>query len=251
MKYRLSEEINPKDIPHIEPFQVFEKMRKCKKTKNNQKSKIMIFSQHKKLDFMPEMQLIQDENIEVVEEMKIVGFMLRSDLKTCSNTRYIIKKAYSRMWIIRRLKALGASRSRLLDVLQKQVLSTLQLAVPAWDCFLTSQERTDLQRVLRTGLRVIWAQDYVSFEQTIKDSKLKTLQQIRDKIVNKFLRKSVSHAKFRNWFSENQQPQVNTRSESRTKYKPVSARTAAYQKSAIPTLTAIANRLTNQVWDPI
>ena len=61
----------------------------------------------------------------------------------------VIGKAYKRMWIIRRLKALGASRSCLLDVLQKQVLSVLQLAVPAWDCFLTCQERTYLERVLK------------------------------------------------------------------------------------------------------
>ena len=74
---------------------------------------------------------------------------------TCSNTEYIVKKAYARMWIVRRLKMLGASRQRLVDVLQKQVLSVLLLAVPAWDCLLTAQERTDIERVLRTGLRII------------------------------------------------------------------------------------------------
>ena len=95
------------------------------------------------------------KHIEVVEEMKIVGFQLRSDLKTISNTRYIIKKAYSRMWILRRLKDLGAKRHRLIDVLQNQVLSVLTLGVPAWDCMLTEQERTDLLRVLKTGLRII------------------------------------------------------------------------------------------------
>ena len=100
---------------------------------NQEKTKIMLFSRQKKYDFLPELQLIPNRNIEVVEEMKIVGVIVRSDLKTCSNTKYIIKKAYSRMWIIRRLKALGATRARLIDVLQKQVLSTLQLAILAWD----------------------------------------------------------------------------------------------------------------------
>ena len=96
---------------------------------NHQKTKIMLFSRHIKYDFVPELQLIENQNIEVVEEMKIVGFVLRSDLKTCSNTSYIVKKAYGRMWILRRLKALGASRTRLLDVLQKQILSVLNLGV--------------------------------------------------------------------------------------------------------------------------
>ena len=81
------------------------------------------------------------------------------------------------MWIIRRLKSLGASRARLLDVLQKQVLSVLHLAVPAWDCFLTCQERADLERVLKTGLRIIWGSEYTTFEQALLASNLSSLQE--------------------------------------------------------------------------
>ena len=88
------------------------------------------------------------------------GFVLRSDMKTLSNTEYIVKKAYARMWIVRRLKVLGASRTRLRDVLQKQVLGVLQLALPAWEWLLTAQERIDIECVLRTGLIIIWGEDY-------------------------------------------------------------------------------------------
>ena len=135
---------------------------------NHQKTKVLLFSRHRKYDFLPEIQLIPNENIEVVEEMKIVEFILRSDMKTCSNTEYIVKKAYARMWIVRRLKMLGASRQRLVDVLQKQVLSVLLLAVLAWDCLLTAQERTDIERVLRTGLRIIWGEDLCPLIKSLK-----------------------------------------------------------------------------------
>ena len=77
--------------------------KKDKMSVNHQRTKVMLFTRHKNLDFVPELQLIEGQTIEVVEEMKIVGYMLRSDLKTCSNTAMIIKKAYGRMWIIRRL----------------------------------------------------------------------------------------------------------------------------------------------------
>ena len=130
---------------------------------NHLKTKVMVFPRHRKYDFLPEMQLIPNTNIEVVEETKIVGFILRSDLKTTSNTNYNIGMAYRRMWIICGLKALGDSRARLLDVLQKHVLSVLHLAVTAWDCFLTCQER-----VLKTGLRIIWGNDYTTYEQIFK-----------------------------------------------------------------------------------
>ena len=67
------------------------------------------------------------------------------------------------------------------------MLSVLQLAVPAWDCLLTAQERTDIERVLRTGLRIIWGEDYLSFDQVLLESKLKTMQQTRDNIVQKLV----------------------------------------------------------------
>ena len=208
---------------------------------NHQKTKIMLFSRHKKYDFVTELQLIENQNIEVVEEMKIVGYILRSDLKTCSNTAYIVKKAYGRMWILRRLKALGASRNRLLDVLQKQVLSTLNLGVPAWDCLLTEQEKVDIERVLKTGLKIIWGRHYTTFEDVIREANLKTLRQVREKIIKKFLSKSKKHKKFCKWFVENTAPTVNTRAPNRTKYKPVFAKKAFFKNSPIPVLTSMAN----------
>ena len=179
-----------------------------------------------------------------MEEIKIVGYILRSDLKTCSNTEFIIKKAYGRMWILRRLKALGATRIRLLDVLQKQILSVLNLGVPAWDSLLTEQEKEDFERVLKTGLKIIWGKDYSTFDTVIKESQISTMRQVREKIVKKFVRKTIKHNKFKRWFSEHNSGGMNTRTGNRAKFKTVPARKAFFQKSPIPTITNIANLLT-------
>ena len=173
--------------------------------------------------------------------MKIVGFILRSDLKTSSNTAYIVKKAYGRLWILRRLKALGASRTRLLDVLQKQILSVLNLGVPAWDCLLTEQEKVDLERVLKTGLKIIWGQHYTTSQEVFREANVKTLAQVRENIVKKFVKKSRKHKKFSRWFVKNTAPMVSTRAPNRTQYKPVYAKKAFYKKSPIPVLTSMAN----------
>ena len=79
------------------------------------------------------------------------------------------ENAYSLMWMIRRLKALDATRHHLLNVFQNQVLSVLTLRVPIWDCLLTEQERTDLSRdrVLKTGLHIIWGADYTTFKEML------------------------------------------------------------------------------------
>ena len=56
---------------------------------------------------MPELYLTPGNQLEVVEKMKLVGYQLRSDLKTVPNTQYIVKRAWKRMWAVRRLKSLG------------------------------------------------------------------------------------------------------------------------------------------------
>ena len=228
----------------LDSLNLYAKKRKI--SVNHQKTKVMLFARHNKFDFVPELQLIENQNIEVVEEMKIVGYMLRSDLKTCSNTAMIIKKAYGRMWIIRRLKALGASRARLIDVLQKQVLSVLNLGVPAWDCMLTEEEKDAFERVLKTGLKIIWGQYYTSFNEVLTEGKIRTMRQVRSRIVKKFVRKTIKHSKFQKWFMEDNSVRINTRAGNRKKFKPVLARRAFYQNSPIPTLTNIANTMTTQ-----
>ena len=66
--------------------------------------------------------------------------MLRSDFKTSFNTKYIVKKAYGRLWLIQRLKKIGSNKCELLDVLRKEVLSRLTLAIPYWDSLLPERE---------------------------------------------------------------------------------------------------------------
>ena len=67
------------------------------------------------------------------------------------------------------------------------------------------------------------------------------MKQVREKIVYKFLRKTIKHIKFRKWFAEDTSRRINTRAGNRTRFKPVPARKQFYVKSPIPTLTSLAN----------
>ena len=69
---------------------------------------------------MPEFALEGNE-IELVEEMKLLGVVVRSDLKWTSNTENMVKKAYKRLWVLRRLKAMGTTQDDLKDIFVKQV----------------------------------------------------------------------------------------------------------------------------------
>ena len=62
----------------------------------------------------------------------------------------MIKKAFSRLWILRRLKPLGASTMELLDVYQKQVRCIVEYASPVWTGGLTLDEVHQIERVQKT-----------------------------------------------------------------------------------------------------
>ena len=79
---------------------------------NLKKTKFMLFNQCKTIDFQPSY-TIEGNEIETVEETKLLGLVLTSDLKFDKNTEYIVKKAYKRIWILRRLKNLGATIEQL------------------------------------------------------------------------------------------------------------------------------------------
>ena len=64
---------------------------------NSEKSKIMLFSTGRKYDFMPKLLIEDGIFLEVVEEFKLLGVILQSNLKWYSNTEYICKKGYARL----------------------------------------------------------------------------------------------------------------------------------------------------------
>ena len=207
---------------------------------NTLKTKAMFCSSWRKYDIIPELQLKPGVNLEVVDELKLVGYMFRSDLKTCSNTSYIIKKAYKRMWIVRRLKNLGAPTHQLLDVLNKQVLSVLFLGAPAWYGQLTIAEKTHLNRVLRCGLHIIYGDTYRSFSQALSRAGILSVTDQLKNMTVRFAHKSAKHDKFRKWFRQRPEDQIDTR-RVKTKFLPVATRTDRYASSPIPLLTSIIN----------
>ena len=215
---------------------------------NQKKSRCMLFNRATSRDFMPELHLNPDSNLEVVEEMKLVGYQLRTDLRTISNTNYIVRRAWKRMWVVRRLKSMGASEADLLKVLRAQVLSVLQFATPAWSTLLTVLESAKIESVLKTGLYLVYGDRFQSFNWALKEAQMCSLEDQRSKMFKNFTKHCLSHNKFRNWFmrtEEDDMQGVSTRQKKPT-YKPVHTRTRAYARSAIPQMVSIANSLHQQ-----
>ena len=166
---------------------------------NYKKTKVIIFNPCINTDFMPEI-LMEDHELEVVDEIRLLGLIIRSDLKWISNTANIIAKANKRLWILRRLSNLGAKDIDLIEIYTKQIRSVLELAVPAWQGALTQAEKRDIERVQRCACNIILGSEYQSYNSVLGTLGLETLESRRIKLTLKFGLKSEKHIKFQNWF---------------------------------------------------
>ena len=84
---------------------------------NLAKTKLMLFNPCTSKDFMPEM-VVENKKIELVEQVKLLGVVLSSNLSWSVNTDYIVERCNKKMWVLRRLKRLGASHTDLLEVFE-------------------------------------------------------------------------------------------------------------------------------------
>ena len=80
---------------------------------------------------------MEGSQIETQEEIKLLGLTVRNDLSWKSNTNQMVKKAYKRLWIIKRLKNRGANMDDLKEIYTKQVRIILEYGVPVWNNGLT------------------------------------------------------------------------------------------------------------------
>ena len=202
------------------------------------KTKIMLFNRSKQFDFQPNL-TICNESAEVVEKMKLLGVIITSDLKWHENTKHIVKKAFSKLWMLRRLKVMGASRKTLLDVYCKHVRSVAEFAAVVWSSGLTLDDSTQIERVQKCAFAIILAQEYTSYSEALEVFNMDTLSARRVVLSQHFAQKATNHPDHNQWFVQNVD-NTNTRSV-KPPYKPAQGRTQQLLKSAIPYLTELLN----------
>ena len=205
---------------------------------NLSKTKFILFNPTKKYDFLPECE-IDGAQIETVNEMKILGTILQSDLSWKSNTNMLVVKAYKKLWMIKRLKKNGASNDDLIDVYMKQVRSIVEFGAPVWNSGLTEAEITDIERVQKSFLHILLGSNYTSYNSALLLSGLESLAIRRRNLCIKFAQKSYKNPKHSHWFTLNQK-KSKTRNKG-PKFKLPRFATERYRRSPLFYFTTLLN----------
>ena len=190
---------------------------------------------------MPEL-VVNNMEIEVVEEMRLLGIIITSDMKWAANTLNMVSRANAKLWIIRRLKNDGAKMTDLVDIYCKQVQSLLEFAVPAWHGAITEEEKLDIERVQKSACHIILGDSYISYRSSLKSLNLDPLTLRRDKLSLKFAIKAEKHPKHKKWFKLNSNYSHTRNSNAKfVKYKEIYAKHSRFQKSPLGFLTGLLN----------
>ena len=226
---------------HLDDLKEFadRKLLKIKEKKTN----IMKFNFSRNYDFPPELTIEGFSNkLEVVKETKLLGVMITDDLRWRANTDFICKRAYKRMWTLRRMKKLDVEPLVILDVYMKEIRAVLELAVPAWHSGLTKRQAADIERVQRVACSIILSNSKTgtcdfSYDMALSKLGLEPLEIRRRKLCETFARKTIK-SRHSSMFSPNIN-QYSTRN--REAYFSHMARTRRCHNSPLNYLTRLLN----------
>ena len=172
---------------------------------NDNKSKVMIFNKSKKYDFPPELAFENGELLEYLEETKLLGIQLHSSLKWNSNTAAICAKSMSKMWLLRRMKAIKMEPNLILDYYIKEIRSLVEQGVIVWNSGLTKAQINDIEKIQKVALLIILGDQYSGYGMACKKFGIATLSSRRYELCNFFAIKLFKSPRCDQFFTRNEE----------------------------------------------
>ena len=204
---------------------------------NKKKSKLIKFSNSRKLDFPPEITFRDGSLLESTTEMTLLGVIVSNDLKWAKNTEFICTKARQKLWILRRMLKLKLTEYELFNVYQKEVRTILEFAVPVWHSALTRKQTSEIESIQKQAFKIILGKSFYSYSDACAKFRTGSLEQRRLEICHRFALKNLDSNQ--SLFTRvDLHPGLRKRSRIVTEYK---CNKRKFQRSSLPYLASLLN----------
>ena len=114
-----------------------------------------------------------------MNETKLLGTILTSDLRWDKNTDNIVKKAFARMELLRKLSKFGAPVEDLKKVYITFIRSHCEQSSSVWHSGLTLQNTKDIERIQKVAFKIILKDNYRSYQHALNILQFETLESRR------------------------------------------------------------------------
>ena len=207
---------------------------------NELKSYYLVFTRSKR-DFATRF-TINNKYLERLNVTKILGVWISEDGSWAKNTQEILKKGYSRVSFLSKLKYAGVEIEDLLELYQLFIRSCAEYCAVAFHSSLTDSEVRSLERLQSTCLKVILQENYVSYTAALEMTGLETLYDRRVQRCLNFSLKSIKHPQNSRYFPLNPNLENNSNDPLWREHFYVNwARTEDYRMSSIPYCQRLLN----------
>ena len=146
---------------------------------NLKKTKSMIFNFSKNYQFTTNLK-VENSDIDVVSEAKLLGTVLTDKLTWDRNTEELVKKGYARMNLLNAAAGFTSDKNDLKNIYLTFIRSVLEQSAVVWHSSLTQKNRQDLERVQKAAVRVTMANNYSTYKNGLKVLKIDILEKRRD-----------------------------------------------------------------------
>ena len=125
---------------------------------------------------------IENTLLEQVHETRLLGVILSDDLSWHSNTNSLVKRAYARMTILKKLYDFKLPKSQLIQIYMTYIRSVTEQSSVVWSSSITGEESEALERTQKVALKIIYQKDYISYENALFLANLPALAKRRENL---------------------------------------------------------------------
>ena len=166
---------------------------------NSKKTKLMMINFSKNKQFTSRIKL-NNQQVEVVDEAKILGTIVTKTLNWGKNTTNIIRRANARMQLLTKISSFGTSREELINVYNLFVRSLLEQCSVVWGSSLTKEQRINIERVKKTAVKIINKNKNMNYKKSLSLLSMKSLEERRADLSLNFAKKCLKNEKTANYF---------------------------------------------------
>ena len=134
--------------------------------------------------------IVNNQPLEAVNTIKLLGVNLTSDLKWTTHIRHISSKASKRLYALRILRRNGVQPSDLRKVYCSFIRPVLEYACSVWHTSLPKFLTDELEHIQRRAFKIIVP--HLSYSESLKDLKLPTLEERRELLCRSFYKNNYS-----------------------------------------------------------
>ena len=182
---------------------------------------------------------INNSLLEQVRQTKLLGLIISEDLSWHANTNNLVKKAYMRMSILRKLYEFNVPKAQLVQIYILYIRSITEQSSVVWGPSITEEESSALERTQKVALRIIYRHEYISYDNALHLSKLLPLVKRREQLLKKFAFKTWKNPKTTQMIRLNVPNRVLRKQE---KFRVDNARTTRLANSTLNKIAHLLNK---------